>query len=99
VTSGLAHIHSRGIVHGDLKGCNVLLNSNLEPAVSDFGLSKILDEGRTATSSQGLGSSRWMSPELLGTDETKTFASDVYALGMTITEVSVHRPIGWIMRC
>ena len=85
---GLEHMHELGIAHGDLKGANVLLTENLSPLLCDFGLSRLLHIDRTSSDCRGLGSTRWMSPERLGSDEPRTFASDIYALGMTITEVS-----------
>ncbi|THH01835.1 hypothetical protein EW145_g6845 [Phellinidium pouzarii] len=71
VASGLEFLHtfSPNIIHGDLKAANVLINNSGSAMLSDFGLSKILEDVSgglthfTMTSSEG--SLRWMAPELL----------------------------------
>lgn len=86
IVNGLDHIHKYGVIHGDLKGDNVLLGQHLRPKLCDFGLSKFVD-GITSASKKGAGSLMWMSPELFDGDGQRTFSSDVYALAMTIVEV------------
>ncbi|KAG8880140.1 hypothetical protein FRB98_005312 [Tulasnella sp. 332] len=88
IASGLAYLHDRGIIHGDLKAANVLLGVAIQPVICDFGLTKALGTKYFTTSSglKGMGSMRWMAPELLNGD-TKTTASDMYAFGMTIVEI------------
>ncbi|KAG8869102.1 hypothetical protein FRB98_002861, partial [Tulasnella sp. 332] len=88
IASGLAYLHNRGIIHGDLKAANVLLGVSIQPVICDFGLTKALGTKYFTTSSglKGMGSTRWMAPELLDGDP-KTIASDIYAFGMTIVEI------------
>ncbi|KAG8979700.1 hypothetical protein FRB94_011098 [Tulasnella sp. JGI-2019a] len=91
IASGIAYLHAHGIVHGDLKGENILLNPSLQPLISDFGLTKSVAVDATATS-MGSGAPRWTSPELINSDAPrKTEKSDVYAFGMTIVEVLTGR--------
>lgn len=76
---------------------NVLINDKHRACLSDFGLSSITHDARTAsliTSSTALhGSIRWMAPELLhpehaGRDNGKPSAeSDIYAFAMVMLEV------------
>lgn len=88
VAAGLSYLHGQGIVHGDVKGRNIVLSDDLEPLLCDFGLSKLADNhNQTTTASTNAGTAPWLSPELLTCEGRKTFASDIYALGMTITEV------------
>ncbi|KIJ23103.1 hypothetical protein M422DRAFT_196339, partial [Sphaerobolus stellatus SS14] len=86
VGEGLNHLHSYGIVHGDLKGENVLVSSDGTPCLTDFGLSKILDEHGFTTTAPISGSIRWMAPELLKNEKT-TVESDIWAFGMTLLEI------------
>lgn len=87
MASALAYLHSSGIIHGDVKAANVLISGDCRALVCDFGLSKTVDV-TTTTALQGQGSIRWMSPELLEMGHGKSFASDVWAFGMLIYEVS-----------
>ncbi|KAG8860163.1 hypothetical protein FRB96_004188 [Tulasnella sp. 330] len=91
IASGLAYLHDHSVIHGDIKAANVLLDAEIRPALSDFGLTKVLD-GLSATSNamKGAGSTRWMSPELLN-NSPRSRESDIYALGMTITEILTGR--------
>ncbi|KAG8887163.1 hypothetical protein FRB98_000419 [Tulasnella sp. 332] len=92
IARGLAYLHDRGVIHGDLKAANVLLDDSVNPMLSDFGMSKVMEGtyGRTSPALKGMGSTRWKSPELMD-DCPKTMKSDVYALGMTIVEVLTGR--------
>lgn len=78
---------------------NILIDENGVPKIADFGLSRVKDlqASLTGTSSSGAkGSLRWQAPELLFPEEfggtgKHTFASDIYALGMTYLEVCNKR--------
>ncbi|CCO31792.1 Putative serine/threonine-protein kinase/receptor R818 [Rhizoctonia solani AG-1 IB] len=86
VASGLAYIHSKDLVHGDIKALNVLVSFDGTAKLTDFGLSTMAGSsiGFSATSTAQAGSIRWVAPELLLEDSDKGKSSDVYALGMTI---------------
>ncbi|KAJ3060979.1 hypothetical protein HK102_009293 [Quaeritorhiza haematococci] len=65
VAKGMAHLHSNGVVHCDLKGGNILLTATLEPKITDFGLSV----SRNTSSSKlyvrtQAGTILWQAPEL-----------------------------------
>ncbi|KAG8994294.1 hypothetical protein FRB94_009975 [Tulasnella sp. JGI-2019a] len=95
IASGLAYLHTNNVIHGDLKAANILLDNLLQPKICDFGLTKVLHSGYDLTSKalKGVGTYRWMSPELLkgGESGVKTTASDVYAFGIVIAEVLSFR--------
>lgn len=74
------------MIHGDIKAANVLVSEDVHALLCDFGLARSVDLS-TATTQQGMGSVRWMSPELLRDGGGKTFASDIWAFGMMIYEV------------
>lgn len=88
IAEGLAYLHQfePGIIHGDVKGNNVLIPSDHRPRLCDFGLARHVD-ARTATSLKGAGSVPWQSPEVLRDEASKSFQTDVYAFGITIYEV------------
>ena len=64
VAEAIAFAHEKGVIHRDLKPSNILLDSNDEPRVTDFGLAKRIesDSGLTATG-QILGTASFMPPE------------------------------------
>ncbi|KAI6001469.1 kinase-like domain-containing protein [Pisolithus albus] len=89
IASGLYYLHSHelGIVHGDLKGCNVLVSSNRRAQLADFGLStlNISTFSMTVDPQKGM-TLRWTAPELLDSGHA-SMASDVWAYGMTVLEL------------
>lgn len=89
LASALAYLHRQGVVHGDVKGANMLVSRDIKILLCDFGLAKIIGS-TTSTSCTGLGTLRWQAPELWD-DSPKTYKSDVYAFGFTVYEVSLVR--------
>ncbi|CAE6417159.1 unnamed protein product [Rhizoctonia solani] len=98
VCTGLVYLHEhpKHVVHGDLKALNVVVDANGTPKLTDFGLAQMIraeDSTERSSSSCVGGTSRWMAPELIGSEspsatcEKPSFASDVHALGMTIYEI------------
>lgn len=85
IASAMSYLHKKKIVHRDLKPENVFLNSNFEPVISDFGLSKICTDDITMTSR--LGTPYFMAPELFDEDNTVTNKIDVYAFAITLLSV------------
>ncbi|KAF8209611.1 kinase-like domain-containing protein [Mycena galopus ATCC 62051] len=95
LAAGLAYVHSRNVVHGDLKGSNVLINNKGYAVLSDFGLSRTLERhtGHTTSTYSAAGSLNWSSPELIRPwlfeteARVKTLASDVWAFACTVYEL------------
>ncbi|KAG9003725.1 hypothetical protein FRB93_010946 [Tulasnella sp. JGI-2019a] len=96
IASGLAYLHANNVIHGDLKASNILLDGELNPKICDFGLTKVMHTEYALTSAglKGFGTLRWMSPELLTEEKSavKMTESDVYAFGMTISEILSAQP-------
>ncbi|KAJ7762147.1 kinase-like domain-containing protein [Mycena metata] len=97
IAQGLEYLHSQNIVHGDLRGSNILVNKDWSACLADFGLSGFSEGTTGQTSSKRAGSAYWMAPELLAPEhfETKfsrTPASDVYAFGCICFELYTGRP-------
>ncbi|KAJ7281522.1 kinase-like domain-containing protein [Mycena rebaudengoi] len=98
IAQGLAYLHSQDIVHGDLRGSNILVNDLWHSCLADFGLAVFSDATAATHTSHRGGSVRWMSPELhypqsCGLDTFKrTFASDVYSFACVCVELYTGRP-------
>lgn len=88
ITEGLKYLHGRGIVHGDIKGENILVADDYTPKLTDFGNATLQEYSLrfATTSSKNDMSYRWAAPELFEGGKNSQ-AADVYALGMTILEV------------
>ncbi|TEB37673.1 kinase-like protein [Coprinellus micaceus] len=97
--SALNYLHSlqpNGIIHGDMKASNILVNDDGHACLADFGLSRILEVRGFTTKSSG-GTCRWMAYELVVPPEDEednddyvpplTRETDVWAFGMTILQV------------
>ncbi|EKM75153.1 hypothetical protein AGABI1DRAFT_132508 [Agaricus bisporus var. burnettii JB137-S8] len=94
IANGLHYLHSQNIVHGDLKGRNVLNDDHRCACIADFGLSTIVTDetlGFVATTTGTSGhTTRWASPELLEDDARPTTASDIWAFGCVCYEGHLH---------
>lgn len=84
-SNAVDYLHRENLVHGDIKGSNLLISDDGHVLICDFGLTKST-YAQTSSALKGAGTVRWQSPELWE-NEPKTFASDVYAFAMTIVEV------------
>ena len=80
VCDAVAYAHAAGVVHRDIKPENVLISTNGEIKITDFGLAHILTDTRITMSGTALGSPEFMSPEHINSGEI-TSASDVFSLG------------------
>ena len=91
IASGLAYLHSKKIVHGDLKGVNILITASLRACIADFGLSRVADTqglGVFTSTARPAGTMRWLAPELMSGRERPSKESDVYSFASVCYEVS-----------
>ncbi|KAJ7493663.1 kinase-like domain-containing protein [Mycena latifolia] len=103
IAEGLDYLHSMNIVHGDLRGANILISDDGSACLSDFGLTTTISDadsttGARSSSTNHGGSLRWLAPELItplrfGCEKfARTPASDVYAYGCTCVELYTGSP-------
>ncbi|XP_037645831.1 ephrin type-A receptor 6-like isoform X2 [Sebastes umbrosus] len=88
IASGMKYLSDMGYVHRDLAARNILVNSNLVCKVSDFGLSRILEDDPEAayTTTGGKIPIRWTAPEAISYRKFSS-ASDAWSYGIVMWEV------------
>ncbi|KAF8201272.1 kinase-like domain-containing protein [Mycena galopus ATCC 62051] len=90
VALGLRYLHEQNVVHGDLKGINILVAPSRKACIADFGLSSIADvmtlRFTHSTSYVQGGTARYQAPELLR-GESRHYGSDVYAFACVCYEI------------
>ncbi|KAK1221186.1 hypothetical protein PQX77_015998 [Marasmius sp. AFHP31] len=97
IASGLVYLHERRIVHGDLKGLNVLVTPDERACIGDFGLSRVADTHSlhlfASETGQTKGTARWLAPELLRATAPcpASRSSDLYAYACVCYEIFVGR--------
>ncbi len=94
VCEGLEAAHQKGIVHGDIKPQNILMDSAGRPRIVDFGLASLQSAGVVATSSSTVGTVGYMSPEQ-ARGETANHQTDIWSFGVMLFEMVIGRlPFG-----
>jgi serine/threonine protein kinase len=85
--NALAHCHSQGIIHRDVKPANIIIRPDGRPVLVDFGLVKLWDpdDPNTKTVMQSMGTPEYAPPEQYGARPGHTDPrSDLYGLGATL---------------
>ncbi|KAJ7277827.1 kinase-like domain-containing protein [Mycena rebaudengoi] len=94
IGTGLNYLHDQGIVHGDMKPSNVLIDDDETPLICDFGISQLLGSRGYTTAS--VGTRAYIAPELRDkflrqqrpeTGAWTTKESDMYSFGILVLEV------------
>lgn len=93
VSNGLLYLHEeweQTVLHRDIKAGNVLLDSEFNGRLGDFGLAKLYEHGSNPCTTRVVGTLGYLAPELTRTGKPTT-SSDVYAFGALLLEVVCGR--------
>ncbi|KAG6975348.1 hypothetical protein JG688_00002486 [Phytophthora aleatoria] len=83
IARAIDYLHSRQVIHRDIKARNILLTKRLQPKLIDFGTSRLWEPNDM---SAGVGTPFWTAPEVLESSEY-TEKADIYSFGVLLTEL------------
>ncbi|ESQ36561.1 hypothetical protein EUTSA_v10006913mg [Eutrema salsugineum] len=91
--SGLEHCHSRGVLHRDIKGSNLLIDSNGVLKIADFGLATFFDPAKTGPLTSHVVTLWYRPPELLLGASHYGVGVDLWSTGCILGELYAGKPI------
>ncbi|KAJ2913972.1 hypothetical protein MD484_g6448, partial [Candolleomyces efflorescens] len=89
IAQGMEYLHSRKVLHGDLKASKVLVDDRYHCVITDFGQREIESEAYELSGESPLrqGTMRWQAPEILTGEVEMTKETDVYAFSIVCAEI------------
>lgn len=93
ILRGLKYIHSANVLHRDLKPSNLLLNSDCDLKICDFGLARVLDPAEGIDLSEYVETRWYRAPEVLLCYDKYGPAIDIWSVGCILAELILRRPL------
>lgn len=90
ILDGIWHAHEQGYIHRDIKPSNILLNSEGEAKLTDFGIAKVVGGQKLTRQGFVVGTTLYMAPEFLSKGVVNV-RTDIYSLGVTLYEMLTTR--------
>jgi len=87
---GMTYLHSRNIIHRDLKTLNILVDQSWHIKVADFGLARQIEDAVFAQALTACGTTSWTAPEVLR-EQNYTLNADVYSFAICLWEMSTRQ--------
>ncbi|THG00996.1 hypothetical protein TEA_026480 [Camellia sinensis var. sinensis] len=90
LASALLYLHEEWeqcVLHRDVKSSNIMLDSNFNAKLGDFGLARLVDHGKDSKTTVLVGTRGYMAPEYLDTGKASK-ESDVYSFGVVALEIA-----------
>lgn len=87
----VSYIHSKGIIHRDIKAANVLITSEGFVRLCDFGVAADTSLNSTKRMTM-VGTPYWMAPEVIAEGQSYTNKADIWSLGITMYELATGNP-------
>ena len=89
----LCHLHTHGVIHGDLKPENIIITDKGNVKVIDFGIARCLSDHKVNLDDMTklIGTPIYMSPEQRDTPQYISFQSDIYSLGILAYELVIGK--------
>ncbi|KAJ7202554.1 kinase-like domain-containing protein, partial [Mycena pura] len=96
VANGMEYLHGEGVLHGDLRAANVLVDDRIHCQVCDFGQNEMKSEAhRINGTAPAYGTLRWQAPELIRGSNELTPEMDVYAYAICCIEILSMGRLPW----
>ena len=93
LASALLHLHEEWeqcVVHRDIKSTNIMLDSNYNAKLGDFGLARLVEHGKGSETTVLAGTMGYMAPECVTTGKANK-ETDVYSFGIVVLEIGCGR--------
>ncbi len=89
LVEALAYAHNKGVIHRDVKPANIMVDTQNSDAVKvmDFGIARLLEDGHLTRPGSVVGSTSYMSPEQVLSQENLDQRTDIYSAGVVLYEM------------